>query len=325
MLLSCFTFARFHNLIRLELSRWWSKLSSKPVVWGFPYSISVEPTSYCNLHCKECPSGSGELTRPRGMMPMDLYRKTIDEASRYAFYLTLYFQGEPLLHPEIGAMIRYAKSKKMFVFISTNGHFLTPKIASTLVESKLDKIIVSLDGAYQNDYERYRVGGDLGTVIEGMNELALQRKKLNSSRPIITAQILLLKTTENHLDEIRKMAFDHGADHVEYKKAQFYNPDQGENLIPQNPDYSRYGYSSEKGWKLKRKSVKGCKRLWSSLVVTWDGNVLPCCYDKDASHLFGSLNTTTLSGTFHSSEAESFRKQVFNQKKSIEICQNCGE
>jgi len=325
MLLSCFTFTRFHNLIRLESSRWWSKLSSKPVVWGFPYAISVEPTSCCNLHCKECPSGSGLLTRPQGMMPMELYKKIVDEASQYAFYLTLYFQGEPLLHPEIGAMISYAKSKKMFVFISTNGHFLSPKNATTLVESKLDKVIISLDGATQEDFEQYRVGGNLNTVIEGMNELALQRKKMNSSRPIITAQVLLLKTTENRLDEIRKMAFAHGADAVEFKKAQFYNPNQEDSLLPQNPEYSRYGYSPEQGWQLKRKSSKGCKRLWSSLVITWDGNVLPCCYDKDATHVFGSLNTNSLSATFRSPEAESFRKQVFNQKKSIEICQNCGE
>lgn len=325
MLLPCFTVPRFHNLIRLELSRWWSKLSSKPVVWGFPYSISVEPTSHCNLHCKECPSGSGVLTRPRGMMSMDVYRKIIDEASRYAFYLTLYFQGEPLLHPEIGAMITYAKSKKMFVFISTNGHFLTPKIATTLIESKLDKIIVSLDGATQDEYEQYRVGGDLNTVIEGMKGLAQERRKMNSLHPRITAQVLLLKTTENHLDEIRDLAFAHGADNVEFKKAQFYNPNQGDNLIPRHPEYSRYGYSTEKGWQLKRKPSNGCKRLWSSLVVTWDGNVLPCCYDKDASHVFGRLQNSTLIDTYRSPEAKSFRNRVFKQKKSIEICQNCGE
>ncbi len=325
MLMTCFTFARFHNLIRLEASRWWSKLRSDPVIWGLPYAISIEPTSYCNLHCQECPSGSGLLTRPQGLISMELYKNIIDEASRHAFYLTLYFQGEPLLHPEIGTMIAYAKSKRMFVFISTNGHFLSQKMITTLIESKLNKIIISLDGATQEDFEHYRVGGNLSTVIEGMNKLTLQRKKANSSHPIIIAQVLLLKTTESNLDAISKMAFAQGVDEVEFKKAQFYNPNREGSLLPQNPEYSKYSYSREKGWHLKQKCSKGCKRLWSSLVVTWNGDVLPCCYDKDATHVFGSLNKISLSVAFRSAEAKNFRKQVFNQKKSIKICQSCGE
>lgn len=325
MLLSCFTFVRFGNLIKLEASRWWSKITSKPILWGFPYAISVEPTSYCNLHCKECPSGSGLLTRPQGMMAMELYQKIIDEASRYAFYLTLYFQGEPLMHPQIGAMIAYAKSKRMFVFTSTNGHFLTEKNAKIIVKAKTDKVIISLDGASQNDYKQYRVGGNLNTVIDGMCELALQRQKHHSSRPIIVAQVLLLKTTENQRSEIKKIALTHGADVVEFKKAQFYNPNDEGSLLPQNPDYSRYVYNTESGWQLKQNKKVGCKRLWSAIVVTWDGNVLPCCYDKDADFIFGNLTQDHFKTITHTQSAKIFRKNVLKSRTYYDICQNCGE
>ena len=298
---------------------------SKPVIWGFPFAVSIEPTSLCNLHCKECPSGNGDLKRPQGQMSMELFKQIVNEICPYSFYLTLYFQGEPLMHPQIGAMIAYAKSKKMFVFTSTNGHFFTEKNAKTIVESKLDKLIVSLDGATQADYEQYRVGGDFNRVIEGIKTLSAVRSDLKSKVPLIVAQVLLLKTTENHLSQIQEMALNSGCDAVELKKAQFYQPNNESSLLPQNPNYLRYKYYKKLGWQPINKGKIGCNRLWNSLVITWDGKILPCCYDKDATYLMGTLESTSVYSAFHSKEAKQFRKEVFTNKSTIEICSNCGE
>jgi radical SAM protein with 4Fe4S-binding SPASM domain len=256
---------------------------------------------------------------------MELFQQIVDEISTYSFYLTLYFQGEPLMHPQIGAMIAYAKSKKMFVFTSTNGHFLTAKNAKIVVESKLDKLVVSLDGATQADYEQYRVGGDFNRVIEGIKTLSAVRSELKSKVPLIVAQVLLLKTTENHVSQIQEIALNSGCDAVELKKAQFYHPNNESSLLPQNPNYLRYKYHEKLGWQPINKGKVGCNRLWNSLVITWDGKILPCCYDKDATHIMGTLESTSVYSAFHSKEAKQFRKEVFTNKSSIEICSNCGE
>lgn len=325
LLISCFTFTRLSNLIKVESSRLFSFATTNPIIWGYPYAISIEPTSYCNLKCMECPSGSGTLTRNQGQISMDLFKQIIDETSKYTFYLTLYFQGEPLMHPEIGALIAYAKAKRMFVFTSTNGHFLSPENAQTLVESKLDKIIISLDGATQVDYERYRINGTLKKAVEGMSNLANYRKQLPSETPIIVAQVLLLKTTENQLPDIKDLALRNGVDFVEFKKAQFYNPNDNDSLLPQNPKYRRYEYKENFGWNLKAKKTKNCKRLWAAAVITWDGRLLPCCYDKDAHYPFGDLNNVDFKTAFKSLAATDFRKQVTFKRDEIEICCNCGE
>ncbi|MEI6347343.1 MAG: radical SAM/SPASM domain-containing protein [Bacteroidota bacterium] len=325
LLISCFTFYRFINLIKLALSWICSKVWSKPILWGFPYAISIEPTSQCNLHCVECPSGTGMLQRPSGQMSLELFKTIIDQVSKYSFYINLYFQGEPLIHPRIGDMIAYAKSKKMFVFTSTNGHFITQKNAQTLISSKLDKLIISIDGANQEDYEKYRVGGVFIKVIDGLKELSQQKKQSKSKTPIIIAQVLLLKTTEDSIDKIQNLVLLNGANIVEFKKAQFYNPNKKDCLLPKNSQLTRYRYSEEKGWHLKQNNSKGCKRLWSTIVITWDGNILPCCYDKDAKYPYNSMSTSSIFEAYRSINAREFRNRVHQNKSAIDICQNCGE
>lgn len=325
LLIRCFTFSRMLNLIKLTLSQWLSVLFRQTFVWGIPYAITVEPTSNCNLHCVECPSGNGSLLRPHGFMSMELYREIVDKVSKHSFYLNLYFQGEPMIHPNFSEMVVYAKSKRMFVFSSTNGHFLTENNIQKLVDSKLDKLIISLDGHDQESYQQYRVGGAFELVLQGVKNIAQMKIGMKSKTPIVVAQVLLLKTTENHLDEIKTLAVGAGVDKVEFKKAQFYNPNSEGTLLPSNPKYLRYTYSDSKGWILKNQHKKGCKRLWNTLVVSWDGKVLPCCYDKDADYVYGNVSQQEISSVINNFTASTFRKNVLKNRTNYPMCGNCGE
>lgn len=325
LLTQCFTFRRGFNLLKITASIVLSKLTKHPIVWGYPYAASIEPTSHCNLHCAECPSGNGSLNRPHGYITFDLYKQIIDEIYPYTFYINLYFQGEPMMHPQFPEMVAYAKSKRMFVFTSTNGHFLKSETAKMVVLANLDKMIISLDGATQNDYQQYRIGGKLSTVIEGMKTIATEKKSANSKTPIVVAQILLLKTTELSIRNIKEIARSAGANYTEIKKAQFYQPNSKDALIPSNPKFIRYTYQPETGWTLKNKHHKGCNRLWNTTVINWEGDVLPCCYDKDANHKWGSVLHQNLFSVFHSKEATKFRKNVLATRSKIDICSNCGE
>lgn len=77
-----------------------------------PVSISIEPTTACNLRCPECPSGLRSFTRPTGNIKFELFKRTIDQMHSHVMQLNFYFQGEPFIHPQFCDMVSYAHSKK---------------------------------------------------------------------------------------------------------------------------------------------------------------------------------------------------------------------
>jgi len=124
-LLSKLTPRRAWNGIKVLSSYYLSKWTKKPVQWGYPISISFEPTTSCNLRCPECPSGLRAFTRPTGMLKKDFFSDTIDQLHKELLYLVFYFQGEPYLNPDFLDMVKYASGKKIYTATSTNAHYLT--------------------------------------------------------------------------------------------------------------------------------------------------------------------------------------------------------
>src|SRR5450631_3035641 len=118
-LLSKLTIRRLWNGGKVFASYYLSKWTGKVIQWGYPVSISFEPTTSCNLRCPECPSGLRSFTRPTGMLHDDLFKKTIDELAPTLAYLIFYFQGEPYLHPHFLDLVKYASSKKIYTATST--------------------------------------------------------------------------------------------------------------------------------------------------------------------------------------------------------------
>ena len=160
-LISKLSFRRIWNGTKVLGSFYVSRLLNKPVQWGYPVSISFEPTTSCNLRCPECPSGLRAFTRPTGMLENSFFQKTIDEIHKELLYLIFYFQGEPYLNPDFLAMVKYASDKNIYTATSTNAHYLTDEVAKRTVESGLDRLIISIDGTTQEVYQQYRVGGIL--------------------------------------------------------------------------------------------------------------------------------------------------------------------
>src|SRR5215211_8863958 len=117
-----------------------SRLLKRPVQWGYPISISFEPTTSCNLRCPECPSGLRAFTRPTGMLQKNFFKDTIDQLANELLYLVFYFQGEPYLNPDFLEMVKYASSRKIYTATSTNAHYLTEKNAKRTIESGLDRL-----------------------------------------------------------------------------------------------------------------------------------------------------------------------------------------
>lgn len=319
------TWAKVVNYTLLMVSFYWSRWKKKPMMRGLPAAMSVEPTTGCNLRCPECPSGLRSFSRPTGMLDPTLYHKIIGEASPHLTYLHLYFQGEPFLHPDFLELVKAADRAKIFTATSTNAHFLTTENVHKVLDSGLKQLIVSVDGASQGVYEQYRIGGNLSKVKAGIECLIQERTKRKQLFPQVIFQFLVTGKNEHELPAIKKMASELQVDQLQLKTAQIYDFAQGSDLIPKDLRYSRYLPAGGGKWKLKKEPTNKCWRMWQGAVVTWDGDMVPCCFDKDAAHKMGNLTTAPLQTVWTTQQYTEFRKQLLTDRSQIEICQNCSE
>jgi radical SAM protein with 4Fe4S-binding SPASM domain len=307
---------------------WFHFQLSKKTKWsnslGYPISMSIEPTTACNLGCPECPSGLKKFNRPIGNLKLNDFEIWIKDWSRHLIYLNFYFQGEPFIHPQLLTMIELAKRNRIYTAISTNGHFLTTEVVDEVISVGLDRIIISMDGYTQEVYEQYRVRGSVELVKQGVQRLVEKRKECKSALPYIILQTLVVKPNEDEVDQICTWAKEIGVDEVKLKTAQLYDPKDDHPLMPSNPEYSRYKKRNGK-WEIKNELLDHCWRLWSGCVVTWDGRVVPCCFDKDAKYEMGSLKDSSLKEIWQNSIYQSFRKKVLLSRKEVDICANCSE
>jgi radical SAM protein with 4Fe4S-binding SPASM domain len=324
-LLSKLTFRRVWNGMKVWSSYYWSKWTRKPVQWGYPVSISFEPTNFCNLRCPECPSGLRSFTRPTGMLQRDFFRETIDDLHRELLYLVFYFQGEPYLNPNFLDMVQYASQKKIYTATSTNAHYLTDENARRTIESGLDRLIISIDGTTQEVYEQYRVGGQLQKVLDGARNIVRWKREMKSKKPFVVFQFLVVKPNEHQIEDVKRLGREIGVDDVWFKTAQIYDYENDPNqLIPTREEYSRYKRTSE-GVRFKGKLQNQCWRLWHDPVITWDGLVAPCCFDKDAQYRMGNLRQQSFREIWQNGEYRQFRSRILKGRKEIDICANCSE
>ena len=316
---------RLWNAGMLLCSYYATKWTGKAIQWGLPMTVSIEPTTACNLRCPECPSGLRAFSRPTGNLKQDFFRKTIDELHKQLIYLIFYFQGEPYINPSFLDMVKYAKDKGIYTITSTNGHFLNDANAKKTIESGLDRMIISVDGTTQETYENYRKEGNLEAVLQGARNIVKWKKKMNSATPHTIFQFLVVKPNEHQIDEIYKLAEEIGIDEVKLKTAQVYEYEKGNDLIPTIEKYSRYKKNPDGTYSVKNKLLNHCWKLWHACVITWDGLVVPCCFDKDALHRLGDMKQKSFKEIWKGEDYDKFRKQLLKGRDQIDICKNCTE
>jgi len=259
------------------------------------------------------------------MLQTDLFQSILDQLSRDLIYLNLYFQGEPLLHPSFFDLVKMAKKQGIFTNTSSNAHFFTEEKAELLVDSGLDRLIVSLDGTTQEVYQNYRVGGKLEKVLDGTRHLVEAKKRMKSNSPLIFFQFLVNRQNEGQIGEARKMARSMGVDGILFKSMQILDLSRPSSYLPSNSKYSRYRSNTNGSLSLRGKFEDECWRMWSGAVITWDGKVVPCCFDKDAEHRMGDMNESSFDEIWNGESYRSFRKQIFENRSQIEMCKNCSE
>ena len=323
--LSKLTPRRIFNALQVVSSFQISKWLKKPIQWGQPFTISIEPTTACNLRCPECPSGLRAFTRPTGNLKENFFKETISELHKNLMYLIFYFQGEPYINPKFLDMVKHASDKGIYTITSTNGHFLNDENARKTIESGLDRMIISVDGTTQETYENYRISGKLESVLQGARNVVKWKKELNSKTPHLIFQFLVVRPNEHQIPEIYRLAEEIGIDEVKLKTAQVYDYKQGNPLIPTIEKYARYRENEDGTYSVKNKLLDHCWKLWHACVITWDGIVVPCCFDKDANHKLGDLKKMSFAEIWKSDAYVQFRTKLLKGRKEIDICTNCTE
>jgi radical SAM protein with 4Fe4S-binding SPASM domain len=258
-------------------------------------------------------------------MNKDFFSKLIQENYAHLSYLIFYFQGEPYINPDFLEMVDFASRHKIYTLSSTNGHFLDEEIAKKTIESGLNRLIISIDGVTQTSYESYRKEGSLQQVLDNTKRLVELKRRMRSRTPHIVFQFLVVKPNQYEVPEMKKLADSIGVDELKFKTAQIYDYQHGNPLIPTIEKYSRYRKLDDKTYVLKNKLYNKCWKMWHSCVITWDGKVVPCCFDKDARYVMGDLNKNSLASIWNSQTYKRFRQDILNDRKQIDICTNCTE
>jgi radical SAM protein with 4Fe4S-binding SPASM domain len=306
------------NAMQSGFSYLMSSLARIPVISGMPVSVSAELTNNCNLRCPECASGSEVITRGRGFMNIELYEKLISELSPYLYYINLYFQGEPMMHPQFFSFA--ALSRNINTVVSTNGHFLSPENSEKLAVSGLKKLIVSLDGMDQKVYSIYRHNGDFGKVVAGIKNVTSAIVRHNSSLNM-EIQFLVNRHNEHQIPEAERFAKDVGA-RLKLKSMQIINSHDAEEWMPAERKFRRYKESDGR-YIIKSSLPDRCMRLFFNPVITWDGKIIPCCFDKDAEFVMGDLNNESFKSIWNGKRYNEFRKKILTGRNKIDICRNC--
>ena len=151
------------------------------------------------------------------------------------------------------------------------------------------------------------------------------RKSLKAKHPYVILQFIVFKKNEHQITEIKKLAKEIGVDKLTLKTAQVYDYKTAKDIIPENIKYSRYKKDKDGNYNIINKYYNHCWRSWQSCVITWDGNMVPCCFDKDADYKVGNVSENSFIDIWKSEIFKSFKTRLLQNRKDIDICQNCTE
>jgi radical SAM protein with 4Fe4S-binding SPASM domain len=297
----------------------------------FPTALQIEPTNACNLSCPTCPAGSGKLRRPIGFMDFKLYKKILDETGKYLINITLHNYGESFLHKDLIDMIEYATSWGITSHLSTNGHFFRDQqFIRRLVCSGLQNLKISLDGASQETYERFRMGGDFNAVIKGTRDVILMKRRLGRKTPVIEFQFILMKPNEHDLERVKEIAREVDIDRLSIKSVHV-NPNDpdfhalADMYVPEDELKARFRKLNGR-YILKVPPTEGCWWPYEQMVINCDGSVVACCYDTYDELLMGNIITEgSVRKIWNNKNYRGFRYRLWHAKDGLSLCWNCPE
>lgn len=290
------------------------------VLSNLPQVLGIESTNHCNIKCIMCPRGEPDIMRrPIGHMSNELLERIIDQSTYFTDPTWLHWFGEPLMNPNLFDQIEIAKRKVPNLGISTNATLLTEENQIRILDSSLDTIIIAIDGATKSTYESTRKSArfTFEKVIDNAEQFLSRRMALSKTRPHIILSIIAMESTVVEQEQFREYWTTRGANEVLFKPF----VDWGGQAPGTFKDLAKV----EERSLLASPRPHACKFLWQSLVITWNGYVVPCCYDYDAKMVLGDLKIQTLEEIWNGPAYVQLRQAELAGQNNSALCANCAQ
>ncbi|MFI5346416.1 MAG: radical SAM/SPASM domain-containing protein [Elusimicrobiota bacterium] len=273
-----------------------------------PPCLQIEPTSVCNFRCVFCYQTDDEFTAKKnghmGMMTLDTFKRIVDMAEGRVEAVSLASRGEPLVCPQIGEMLAYAKGKFLALKMNTNASLLDEAKCHAILSAELQTVVFSADAAVEPDYSRLRVGGNLEKTLKNVRLFQEIRLKHYPKTRTITRVSGVKVDQAANLEDMERVWGDY-VDQVAF--------------VAYNPWEDAY-HAAPNGIQTP------CSDLWRRLFVWWDGAANPCDVDFKSKLAMGSLlQSKSLKDVWRSEHYESLRRDHLEKKRSAHSpCAGCA-
>jgi radical SAM protein with 4Fe4S-binding SPASM domain len=281
-----------------------------------PDVFAIESTNYCNIKCIMCPRGEPDLmTRSLGHMDNALFEKILNGTTYFSNPCWFHWFGEPLMNPRLFEQIAVAKRKVPNLGISTNATLLNARNAQRVLDSGLDTLLVALDGATKEVYEQVRKGPFPFEEVRDNVERFLAMKQ-RRAKPHTILSIIVMDKTAPDLERFREHWQARGADEVLFKGYVAWGG--------KDPLFTDLALPAQRARYASPRS-HNCKFLWESVVITWDGRVVPCCFDYNATVVLGDLKKSSLAEIWNSPAYVELRRAELEGRNNNPLCANCAD
>lgn len=248
----------------------WEMKTKRAFLRSVPFYLRVEASSICNLRCPGCPLGRGEMSghgpgkRTLGLMNLQTFKESVRDFLPYLVKVNLYDEGEPLLNPELFEMIRHLSDNKVSTCVSSNFSLpLSDGDLLRLIDCGLEHLVIALDGATPESYNRYRVGGDFFLVLENMRRLSALMTPSDRKRLKVELQFIDFDDDAREREAVLRLARDLAVWRHSVVKGS-----------------SREGWPKFTGTEEGRRR-RGCYQLWVTATINSCGDISACDYGED--------------------------------------------
>ena len=297
----------------------------KSDVSSLPFVIFYEPTSFCNLKCPSCPTGTGMLDRPKERVDPKQFKATVDALADKVFVMYMYNWGEPLLHKEFSNLVKYATSKGIVVKTSSNLSIpLNDVQLKDIVESGLQQLKVGIDGATPEVHEQYRKRSDLELVHKNVRTIAEFKKQLNSATPEISVAYHVFAHNESEIEEFKRQMPELGVN--QFGPTPSWLPADGTVSKPKDPRFDMYKITNKtiEGLRSQGDELKPCGWLYYATVINPGGTISPCCGVASESYDYGELPAEGAATEMHNEFRAVWKgkkyaasRKLFNKKETL--------
>lgn len=283
----------------------WGYLACRARLNALPVEYIVETTAKCNLYCPMCPRETHK--QPKEDMPAEIFDRLVRESGRSAEHMMLIGLGEPFMDPLIFDRIEYCGRHNISTLLSTNGTFLDERMSARILDSPLEHITLSFDGATKESFEYYRKGARFEKVRDNFVRFARMKRERRAKVQVVVQMVLMERNSGEVEDFLSFWRATPGVDQVRLKadETNLMQPGAG------------HGAGD---WK------HPCHYLWRGpMYVKHNGDVYPCCqsYMLDGEPL-GNLSQDSLRGIWNSAEMVRMRElHTAGRAGEIGICSRC--